>query len=137
MSASLNASYPSGLTEAALTLSKRYRDPYSWSGASNRFSASNSSIAHADTTPWAASGTLSFAYTPSAFLVQAQGCELEPTGSLSVDVLSAPGGSVQTSVSITFDPATACDGCGEVTQDGALLGTVCSALWSGALTGGS
>jgi|GEM_PF-1918440 len=131
----LTDAYPSGVTDASLAVSKSPQAP-GWGPLV--YYVTTNSTAHADTTPWVASGNLSFGFSinvPAAATLFT-GCAVEPTGTLSVDLLSAPGGSVLTTVAITFDPATACDGCGEVTQNGVPLGSACSGLWDGDLTGG-
>ena len=129
----LDAGYPAGLTDADLWVTKSFDDwtAVPWHAIS--YSTTTASVAHAATTPWVSSGTLSLSFNPPDALGPPPGCTAEPAGTLTVDVLAAPGGPIQTSVAIEFDPTVVCDGCGEVTQDGAVVGYACSDMWGSGL----
>ena len=83
--------------------------------------------ARALTAPWVATGSGSWQDNPCA----APNCMAEPvSGSVSVDVYAVPGGPIVRSASVVFNGATACDGCGEVFDDGVSVGTVCNGIWA-------
>ncbi len=89
-----------------------------------------SSVGHADTTPWVTSGTVEFEFHDPLQGSGAASCIPEPlSGTLAVDVLASPGGPSTATAEIRFDGVNACDGCGDVYEDGVFVGSVCSDVW--------
>ena len=113
----------SGVTEIDLSTAwlDRLCDPFSFEREESRTS-SGTAVSDAVGIPWEASWKLSWAVEALSGDEQcavAGSCALEPlAGAVSVSLLDGPGGDVVAAASITYDGATACDGCGQVVIDG-------------------
>lgn len=78
-----------------------------------------SGVAHATTTPWLVDWALAW---------DGDTCMKEPSGAVTVEVLEAPLGALAATAALTFPGADPCDGCGDLTVNGAPAGMICDAL---------